>query len=71
MDGQLTDREATVGTYQFHIYGGEQQDRAANRCTKGATLTEQEATSFAPMAATSLVMYKIQMVLFVYQTFHF
>ena len=36
MDVPLTDLEATVGTFQFSSYDGEQQDRkgnrAANRC---------------------------------------
>ena len=47
MDGPLTDLEATVGTYQFRSYGGEQQnrqgDRALNRCAEGVTLTNLEA----------------------------
>ena len=49
MDGLLTDQEATVGTYinfspkavSSRIDRG---DRAAYRCTEGATLTEMEVT---------------------------
>ena len=61
MDGPLTDLTATVGTYQFRSFGGEQQnkqgDKCGNRCAEGSTLTDLGApsfvNSFAPISVIS------------------
>ena len=68
MDGPFTYLEATVETYQFRSYGGEQQDRqvdrAANRCA------DMEATvgpvSYAPMAAAASGNMKKKLIIILY-----